>query len=52
MPPSVLRAILAELPALAEACNDGGRLARIRKGAIITLNLLNTICYCMGEPVE
>lgn len=46
-----LRAILAELPKLEGQCDDGGRLANIRRSVIVTLNLLNTICSCLGEPV-
>jgi hypothetical protein len=47
-----LKTILAELPKLAGECDDGGRLARIRRGVIVTLNLLNTVCYCLGEPLD
>jgi hypothetical protein len=47
-----LKSILAELPALGRHCDDGGRLVRIRRGVISTLNLLNTVCYCLGEPVD
>jgi hypothetical protein len=47
-----LKAILAELPYLAQHCHDGGRLARIRRSVIITLNMLNTVCYCLGEPID
>ncbi len=47
-----LRLILAELPHLERQCRDGGRLARIQRSVIITLNLLNTVCYCLGEPIE
>jgi hypothetical protein len=46
-----LRAILAELPKLEGRCDDGGRLASIRRSAIVTLNLLNTVCSCLGEPL-
>jgi len=47
-----LKSILADLPYLERQCNDGVRLARIRRSVIITLNLLNTVCYCLGEPIE
>jgi len=47
-----LKSILAELPRLAGHCDDGGRLARIHRSIIITLNLLNTVCYCLGEPID
>jgi hypothetical protein len=47
-----LKAILADLPGWERQCADGGRLARIRRGAILTLNLLNTVCYCLGEPLD
>jgi hypothetical protein len=46
-----LKSILGELPRLEGQCRDGGRLARIRRSVIITLNLLNTVCYCLGEPI-
>jgi len=46
-----LRAILTELPRLEGRCDDGGRLANIERSAIVTLNLLNTICSCLGEPL-
>ena len=45
-----LRTILEELPKLASECDDHGRLDRIRRSAITTLNMLNTVCYCLGEP--
>ena len=47
-----LKAILAELPKLADSCNDDGRLHRIERSVIVTLNLLNTVCYCLGEPMD
>ena len=47
-----LRAVLAELPKLAGRCDDGGRLANIERSAIVTLNLLNTVCSCLGEPLS
>jgi hypothetical protein len=47
-----LKSILAELPGLAGHCRDNGRLNRIGRGAVITLNLLNTVCYCLGEPLD
>ena len=47
-----LKAILTELPALSGTCHDGGRLNGIQRSAIVTLNLLNTVCYCLGEPIE
>jgi hypothetical protein len=46
-----LVAILAELPRLEGWCDDGGRLANIQRSTIVTLNLLNTICSCLGEPL-
>jgi hypothetical protein len=45
-----LTSILAELPKLEGQCDDKGRLANIERSAIVTLNLLNTICSCQGEP--
>ena len=47
-----LTAILAELPKLEGQCDDRGRLANIQRSAIVTLNLLNTICSCLGEPLS
>jgi hypothetical protein len=47
-----LKSVLAELPRLEGRCRDGGRLANIRRSAIATLNLLNTVCYCLGETIE
>jgi hypothetical protein len=38
-----LMSILAELPGLESCCDDRGRLARIKRGIIFTLNLINTI---------
>jgi hypothetical protein len=46
-----LMSILAELPKLGCTCNDQGRLTRIQRSVIITLNLLNTVCHCLGEPI-
>jgi len=46
-----LVAILKELPRLDGQCDDGGRLDKIRRGVIVTLNLLNTICSCLGETI-
>jgi hypothetical protein len=46
-----LMLILAELPKLEGRCQDNGRLARIRRSVIIAMNMLNTVCYCLGEPV-
>jgi hypothetical protein len=47
-----LKSILAEIPKLADLCDDSGRLGRIHRGVIMTLNLLNTVCYCLGEPLD
>jgi hypothetical protein len=46
-----LRAILAELPKLEGQCDDRGRLANIERSVIVTLNLLNTVSSCLGEPL-
>jgi hypothetical protein len=46
-----LAAILAELPKLEGRCDDRGRLANIERSAMVTLNLLNTVCACLGEPL-
>jgi hypothetical protein len=43
--------MLAELPKLEGQCDDRGRLADIQRSAVVTLNLLNTICSCLGEPL-
>ncbi len=47
-----LKALLVDLPKLNDACNDAGRLQRIQRSVIVTLNLLNTVSYCSGEPIE
>jgi hypothetical protein len=44
-----LVSILEELPALRGSFADHGRLDRIRRSLIITLNLINTIAYVKGE---
>jgi hypothetical protein len=38
-----LMSILEELPAIEGLCDDKGRLAKIKRAAIFTLNLINTI---------
>jgi hypothetical protein len=47
-----LKSILAELPKLDGQCDDGGRVQRIRRSVNVTLNLLNTVSYCLGEPID
>jgi hypothetical protein len=47
-----LKSILTEVSKLASECEDGGRLVRIRRSVIVTLTLLNTVCYCLGEPLD
>ena len=47
-----LKSILVELLRLERQCDDGGRLARIHRSVITTLNLLNTVSYCLGEPID
>ena len=27
-------------------------IASIERSVIVTLNLLNTVCYCLGEPID
>jgi hypothetical protein len=44
-----LHAALRDIDALEGRCRDGGRLERIRSGIIVTLNLINTIRYVLGE---
>jgi hypothetical protein len=46
-----LSSILSELVKLQGQCDDQGRLANIQRGIIVTLNLLNTISYCLGETI-
>ncbi len=46
-----LSSILTELAKLQGDCDDHGRLASIRREVIVTLNLLNTISYCLGETI-
>ena len=45
-----LVAILGELPKLEGQCDDRGRLTNIQRSVIVTLNMLNTVCSCLGEP--
>lgn len=47
-----LKSILADLPKLENRCDDRGRLGRIRRSVIVTLNLLNTVSYCLNEPLD
>lgn len=44
-----LISILEELPGLRGHFADNGRLERIRRSVIITLNMINTIAYVKGE---
>lgn len=49
---SGLKSVLLELWKLAGSCDDAGRLVRIRRSVVVTLNLLNTVCYCLGEALD
>jgi hypothetical protein len=44
-----LLSILDDIPKLAGRCDDGGRLERLQRAAIITINLINTIAICKAE---
>lgn len=44
-----LLSILEDLPKLQGQCDDGGRLERIQKAAIITMNMLSTVKWCLKE---
>jgi len=44
--------VIQDVDALEGRCRDEGRLDRIRRAAITTLNMLSTISYCVGEPIE
>jgi hypothetical protein len=44
-----LASILTELTRLQGQCDDHGRIASIRRGVTVTLNLLKTISYRLGE---
>jgi hypothetical protein len=44
-----LISILQDLQALEGRCDDNGRLRNIKRSAIATLNLLNTVTDCLGE---
>ena len=46
-----LASILTELTKLRGQCDDHGRIVSIRRGVTITLNLLNTVSYCLGETI-
>jgi hypothetical protein len=45
-----LISILGDLQKIENRFDDEGRLEKIKKGMIITLNLINTICACKNEP--
>jgi hypothetical protein len=47
-----LRTVLAELSQLNGHCRDHGRLASIRRSVTVTLAMLNTVCYSLGEPIQ
>jgi hypothetical protein len=47
-----LRAILSMLPQLSNDCDDAGRLHKVQRSVIATLTLLNTVSYCLGEPID
>ncbi|MBN2292329.1 MAG: hypothetical protein JXM70_07885 [Pirellulales bacterium] len=47
-----LVSILKELPVIKGSFDDTGRIAKIRRAVIVTLNLINTICQCKGESWE
>jgi hypothetical protein len=44
-----LISILEDIPKLAGQCEDDGRLEKIERGAIMTINLINTISVLKGE---
>jgi hypothetical protein len=46
-----LKTILAALPQLIDNCQDGGRLHKVQRSVITTLNLLSTVSYCLNEPM-
>jgi hypothetical protein len=46
-----LASIFTELTRLQGQCDDHGRIASIQHGVTVTLNLLNTISYCLGETI-
>ena len=45
-----LVSILDDLPKIKNNFEDNGRLKRIKRGIMVTLNLINTIHTCKGEP--
>jgi hypothetical protein len=44
-----LVSILEELEQIEDACDDNGRLQRIKRAVMYTLTLINTIGLCLGE---
>lgn len=46
-----LMSVLEELSKLQGQCDDRGRIANIRRSVTVTLNMLNTVSYCLGEPI-
>jgi hypothetical protein len=42
-------ALLTELPKLEGQCDDKGRLANIRRSAMVILIALHDMCACLGE---
>ena len=45
-----LISILTDLPEIENSFEDDGRLGQIKRAIIVTLNLINTIRFCKGEP--
>jgi hypothetical protein len=46
-----LRSILEQLPKLQGNCDDNGRVERIGRCVTVTLSVLNTVSYCLGEAI-
>ncbi len=47
-----LKSVLAELSQLDGQCEDQGRLATLRRCVTVTLAMLNTVSYTLGEPIQ
>lgn len=47
-----LKSVLAEVSELEGQCDDHGRLATLRRCVTVTLAMLNTVSYTLGEAIQ
>ena len=47
-----LKSVLADLSQVEDQCDDQGRLASLRRCVTVTLAMLNTVSYTLGEPIQ